>query len=153
MATVLLFLALSIPCLAQDADSDGILDDGDGSTIVGDNPCADGVTTNCDDNCVNDANPGQEDLDGDLIGDVCDGGVPGTLVNFAATLSTPRTFLNLTVTTGGTLTADALVTVTGDMTVESGGLVTHSPYSGGAIPSMVLTVTGTLDVQSGGSLD
>ncbi|MCK4794144.1 MAG: thrombospondin type 3 repeat-containing protein, partial [Desulfobacteraceae bacterium] len=36
----------------NDADDDGILDD--------------------DDNCPNDANPGQEDVDDDGIGDVCE---------------------------------------------------------------------------------
>jgi hypothetical protein len=56
----------------DDADGDGILDDGDGSGTKGDNPCPDGVTTNCDDNCPLTPNPGQSDSDGNGKGNVCD---------------------------------------------------------------------------------
>jgi len=55
-----------------DSDGDGILDDGDGSGIIGDNPCPDGVTVDCDDNAPDDANPDQADGDGDLVGDAGD---------------------------------------------------------------------------------
>ena len=54
-----------------DDDDDGILDDGDSSGEIGDNPCIGGNTVNCDDNCQFDYNPEQEDADGDGVGDVC----------------------------------------------------------------------------------
>ena len=62
---------LGNPCDPDD-DNDGILDDGDLSSVIGDNPCADGVTSDCDDNCQYAHNPGQADGDGDDTGDACD---------------------------------------------------------------------------------
>lgn len=83
-----------------DYDGDGVPDDGDGSGFSGDQPCASGVTTACDDNCrttpngdlrpiadtnadscigpgdqpdaVNNPSRVQEDADGDGVGAVCD---------------------------------------------------------------------------------
>jgi hypothetical protein len=52
--------------ISTDTDGDGI-PDGDGT-----NPCTAGETENCDDNCVDIPNPGQEDLDGNGIGDACE---------------------------------------------------------------------------------
>ncbi len=57
---------------AGDADSDGVLDDGDGSGTPGDNFCTGGDTMNCDDNCPLVINPDQADADGDGVGDLCD---------------------------------------------------------------------------------
>ena len=59
-------------CLDTDDDDDGVLDDGDGSGVVGDAPCADAVTTGCDDNCALVANADQADVDGNGLGDACD---------------------------------------------------------------------------------
>ena len=57
------------------SDDDGVFIDGDGNGIPGDNPCADGVTENCDDNCPFTFNPGQGETSppqGNGIGDACD---------------------------------------------------------------------------------
>ncbi|UCF66841.1 MAG: FG-GAP repeat protein, partial [Acidobacteriota bacterium] len=55
-----------------DQDGDGILDDGSGNGVRGDEPCIGGETTDCDDNCPTTYNPNQEDADSDGIGDACD---------------------------------------------------------------------------------
>ena len=55
-----------------DLDDDGVPDDGDGSLACGDNPCTNGETENCDDNCPMDENSDQADPDADGIGSVCD---------------------------------------------------------------------------------
>jgi hypothetical protein len=56
----------------DDVDGDGILDDGDSSGSGDDNPCEDGETTGCDDNCPRVENPDQGDIDQDGTGDLCD---------------------------------------------------------------------------------
>ena len=65
-------LGANVYLVMSDIDSDGILNDGDGSGIPGDNPCTGGNTIGCDDNCIDISNPDQSDVDGDGIGDVCD---------------------------------------------------------------------------------
>jgi hypothetical protein len=55
-----------------DDDNDEVLDDGDASGVVGDNPCASGETSDCDDNCPLVMNANQTDTDNDGLGDACD---------------------------------------------------------------------------------
>jgi hypothetical protein len=55
----------------QDDDDDGILDDGDGSGQIGDNPCQHDNTDFCDDNCQFKPNAQQKDSDSDGVGDKC----------------------------------------------------------------------------------
>ena len=57
---------------SNDIDIDHVLDDGDGSNILGDHPCSEYITVRCDDNCPDTYNPDQKDSDFDGIGDVCD---------------------------------------------------------------------------------
>ena len=58
-------------CDADD-DNDGILDSGDGDGIIGNNLCDHLQTTSCDDNCQVVFDPTQSNVDGDMLGDVCD---------------------------------------------------------------------------------
>ena len=60
-----------------DVDGDDVLEDGDESGMSGDAPCAGGATQQCDDNCPFLPNANQADLDGDLIGNLCDDDVDG----------------------------------------------------------------------------
>jgi hypothetical protein len=71
-------------------------------------------------------------------------------VTGALTISTPTTYDNVTVTGTGVLTLSAPLTVNLDLTIQSGGLVTHALRD---TAGLVLNVTGTLDVQSGGKID
>jgi hypothetical protein len=60
------------------------------------------------------------------------------------------TFNSIVVQSGGTLTATGLVSVLTNMTVQSGGVVTHAVRD---TAGLRLDVAGTLDVQVGGAID
>ena len=64
--------AFGVLLTTLDSDTDGVLDDGDGSGAIGDAPCTGGQLLSCDDNCVSDPNASQSDGDADGAGDVCD---------------------------------------------------------------------------------
>jgi formylglycine-generating enzyme required for sulfatase activity len=69
-------------CSGQlDSDLDGILDDGDYSGVIGDNPCTGGETADCDDNCPYTDNPDQKDKHGDGVGDDCQHDFDGDGIN------------------------------------------------------------------------
>ncbi|GEM_PF-5200740 len=72
------------------------------------------------------------------------------IVTGPVTISRDTTFTSVTVESGGILTADGLITVNGDLTIKSGGVVTHSDR---LLSGLVLNVTGKLDVQTGGIID
>lgn len=60
-----------------DDDNDGVLDNGDGTDVIGDNPCTSGTIAGCDDNCQFKENFNQVDTDDDGIGNVCDPDIDG----------------------------------------------------------------------------
>jgi hypothetical protein len=64
-------VSVQVTC-AADTDGDTICDDGDGAGVAGDQPCAGGAATLCDDNCPAIANALQENREGDARGDACD---------------------------------------------------------------------------------
>src|SRR5262245_25704390 len=72
-----------------------------------------------------------------------------TVTRSQATIA-PTTYDNVIVTGTGVLTVDAALTVIANMTIQSGGVVTHTA---GDTAGLQLNVTGTLDVQAGGQID
>jgi hypothetical protein len=72
------------------------------------------------------------------------------VVSGPMTITSDTTFDNVTVQNGGTLTVQGLLAVTQDMTVQSGGVVTHGVRD---TAGLRLSVTGTLTVAAGGAID
>ena len=72
------------------------------------------------------------------------------IVSGTLQITSPATYDNVTVQSTGHLTVDAALTVLGNMTIESGGVVTHSVR---LVEGLRLDVAGVLDVQAGGSIN
>jgi len=72
------------------------------------------------------------------------------IVTGSVTINRDTTFKFVRVESGGELTADSAITVTGNMIIQSGGVVTHSTR---LLSGLQLNVSGTLEVQAGGLID
>lgn len=70
-------------------------------------------------------------------------------ISVDTTITVASTFENLTITGTGTLTANAPITVNGDMEIQSGGIVTHSQ---GLLSGLQLYVGGNLEIQEDASI-
>ena len=72
------------------------------------------------------------------------------VVNNQLIISNDTTVAFVHVTSTGILIADGMITVTGDMTIDSGGVVTHTDRD---TSGLRLNVTGTLEIKAGGKID
>jgi len=72
------------------------------------------------------------------------------ILSDSLTLSADTTFNSVIIQDGGCLTADAIINVIGDLTIDSGGVITHSDR---LLAGLVLNVGGTLEIESGGSIN
>ncbi len=66
------------------------------------------------------------------------------IVSGPTTISSPATYDIVIVQSGGTLTANAAITVLDDMTVNEGGVVTHSLRNE---QGLILVVSGSIEIQ------
>jgi hypothetical protein len=71
------------------------------------------------------------------------------IVSGTTQITTPSTYDSVVVLNGGTLTADAAISVLGNMRIEPGGVVTHSVRQLGGL---ILDIAGNLQILRSGSL-
>ena len=103
-------------------------------------PDCDGWFSN--DNCPNDYNPGQEDSDGDKIGDVCDSDTPEVV---SEDYSGP-----ITVDAGETVIITDGATVDGNISMDGGELIVED---GGIINGNIAGVDSTIKIEGGSTID
>jgi len=72
------------------------------------------------------------------------------VVNSGLTINMAAGYNNVTVASGGKLVVDGTLNAAGNMTVQSGGSVSHTVRS---LAGATLIVSGTMDVQTGGLID
>ncbi len=79
-----------------------------------------------------------------LIG--CAATAADLILNTSLTINTPTTYDSVVIQSSGILTANAEITVTGKMIIESGGQVNHSGYPTNGGNGLVLTIGDSLKI-------
>ena len=103
-------------------------------------PDCDDVYSN--DNCPNDYNPGQEDYDGDRIGDVCDSDTPEVI---SEDYSGP-----ISIGPGETVVITAGTMVDGNISMDGGELIVEA---GGIINGNISGVDSIIKIEGGSTID